>query len=93
MYLRVGLSFGAFIRLRLNLGCEHDSWTTLRNVLLPHDRVTVSMQQCKDGSTVHFRKSVKPDPKQKKICNYSPPTITRGVNFALLKPFELQPAD
>ncbi len=54
------------IRLRLKQGCVHDSWTTLRNVLLPHDRATVSMQ-CKDGSTIHVRKSVEPDPEQKKI--------------------------
>ncbi|PIE57276.1 MAG: hypothetical protein CSA33_09175 [Desulfobulbus propionicus] len=55
-----------FIRMRLKQGCVHDSWTTLRNVLLPHNRATVSMQ-CKDGSTVHVRKSMEPDPEPKKI--------------------------
>lgn len=48
--------------------CFHwaDSWTTLRNILLPHSRVTVSMQ-CKNGDTVHVRKSVHPAPEQQKI--------------------------
>lgn len=55
-----------FIRLHLKQAGIHDSWSTLRNLLLPHNRVTVSMQ-CKDRSTVHVRKSVEPDPAQKKI--------------------------
>ena len=55
-----------FIRTRLKQQGMHDSWTTLRNLLLPHDRVTVSMQ-CRDGSTVHVRKSTHPDPDQQRI--------------------------
>ncbi|PIE66431.1 MAG: hypothetical protein CSA26_00885 [Desulfobacterales bacterium] len=55
-----------YIRLRLKQGCVHDSLTALHNVLLPHDRATVSMQ-CKDGSTVPIRKSMEPDWEQKKI--------------------------
>jgi len=58
-----------FVRLRLKHRGVHDSWTTLRNLLLPHDRVTVSMQ-CKDGSTVHVRKSVQPDPAQQQIYSF-----------------------
>ena len=54
------------IRYRLGHAGIHDSWTTLRNILLPHNRVTVSMQ-CKNGATVHVRKSVQPDPEQHKI--------------------------
>ncbi len=54
------------IRYRLGQAGIHDSWTTLRNILLPHNRVTVSMQ-CKSGDTVHVRKSVQPDPEQHKI--------------------------
>jgi transposase len=54
------------IRCRLKQAGIHDSWTTLRNILLPHSRVTVSMQ-CKNGNTVHVRKSVHPEPEQQKI--------------------------
>ncbi len=55
------------IRTRLKrAGGIHDSWTSLRNILLPHDRATVSMQ-CKDETTVHVRKSVQPTPEQQKI--------------------------
>ena len=54
------------IRYRLGHAGIHDSWTTLRNILLPHNRVTVSMQ-CRNGDTVHVRKSVQPDPEQHKI--------------------------
>jgi len=54
------------IRYRLGHAGIHDSWTTLRNILLPHNRVTVSMQ-CRNGDTVHVRKSVQPDPDQHKI--------------------------
>ena len=53
-------------RYRLRHAGIHDSWATLRNILLPHNRVTVSMQ-CKNGETVHVRKSVQPDPEQHKI--------------------------
>ena len=53
-------------RYRLRRAGIHDSWTTLRNILLPHNRVTVSMR-CKNGDTVHVRKSVQPEPEQHKI--------------------------
>ncbi len=54
------------IRYRLKQAGIHDSWTTLRTILSPHNRVTVSMQ-CENGNTVHVRKSVQPDPEQDKI--------------------------
>ena len=54
------------IRCRLKSADIHDSWTTLRNILLPHSRVTVSMQ-CKNNDTVHVRKSTQPEPEQQKI--------------------------
>jgi len=54
------------IRYRLSHAGIHDSWTTLRNILLPHNRVTISMQ-CKNGDTVHVRKSVRPDSEQHKV--------------------------
>lgn len=54
------------IRYRLKQAGINDSWTSLRNILLPHNRVTVSMS-CKNGDTVHVRKSVQPDPEQHKI--------------------------
>ncbi len=55
-----------FIRCRLKSADIHDSWTTLRNILLPHCRVTVSMH-CKNNDTVHVRKSTQPEPEQQKI--------------------------
>jgi len=54
------------IRCRLKQAGIHDSWTTLRNILAPHSRVTVSMQ-CKNGKTVHVRKSTRPEPQQQQI--------------------------
>ena len=54
------------IRYRLKPADINDSWTALRNVLLPHNRVTVSMG-CKNGDTVHVRKSVQPEPEQHRI--------------------------
>jgi hypothetical protein len=51
------------IRYRLKSPGINDSWTTLRNVLLPHNRLTVSMG-CKNGDTVHVRKSVQPEHEQ-----------------------------
>ena len=54
------------IRCRLKQAGIHASWTTLRHILLPHSRVTVSMQ-CKNGNTVHVGKSVHPEPEQQKI--------------------------
>jgi transposase len=54
------------IRTRLKQAGVNDSWTTLRNILLPHNRATVSMQ-CKNGTTVHVRKSVQPTPEQQRI--------------------------
>jgi len=53
-------------RHRLRHAGIHDSWATLRNILLTHNRVTVSMQ-CKNSETVHIRKSVQPDPEQQKL--------------------------
>ncbi len=60
-------------KLKVKQGCVDDSRTTLRNVLLPHDWARVSMQ-CKDGSTVHVKKSVEPEPEQKK--RYAIPGVT-----------------
>ena len=54
------------IRCRLKSADIHDSWTTLRNILLPHSRITVSMQ-CKNNDTIHVRKSTQPEPEQQKI--------------------------
>jgi len=54
------------IRLRLKQKNNHSFWSTLRRQLSTHNRVTVSML-CKDGKTVHIRKSVRPDQKQQEI--------------------------
>lgn len=54
------------IRYRLKQADIHSSWDTLRNILLPHCRVTVSMR-CESGNTVHVRKSTRPEPQQQEI--------------------------
>lgn len=54
------------IRFRLKRAGIHDSWSSLRKALSTQNRVTVSMQ-CKNGETVHIRKSTRPDPGQQEI--------------------------
>ena len=54
------------IRYRLKQAGIHSSWNTLRNILLPHCRVTVTMG-CENGDTVHVRKSTCPEPEQQRI--------------------------
>ena len=54
------------IRFRLKQVGIHSSWSSLRTVLSPQSRVTVSMQ-CKNGNSVHVRKSTRPEPNQQVI--------------------------
>jgi len=54
------------IRFRLKQMDNHSSWSSLRKILSAQSRVTVSMQ-CKNGSTVHVRKSTRPEPNQQEI--------------------------
>ena len=54
------------IRFRLKQEKIHSSWSSIRKILSNQSRVTVSMQ-CKSGSTVHIRKSTRPEPKQQEI--------------------------
>ena len=54
------------IRFRLKQMNNHSSWSSLRKILSTQSRVTVSMQ-CKNGSTVHVRKSTRPEPNQQEI--------------------------
>ena len=54
------------IRFRLKQMDNHSSWSSLRKILSTQSRVTVSMQ-CKNGSTVHVRKSTRPEPNQQEI--------------------------
>jgi transposase len=54
------------IRFRLKYMQIHSSWSTLRKLLSTQSRVTVTMQ-CKNGGTVHVRKSTRPEPKQQEI--------------------------
>ena len=54
------------IRYRLKQADIHSSWNTIRNILLPHCRVTVTMR-CENGDTVHVRKSTRPEPEQQEI--------------------------
>ncbi len=54
------------IRLKLKQVNIHSSWSSLRNLLFPQNRVTVSMR-CKNGETVHVRKSTRPEQKLQEI--------------------------
>lgn len=54
------------IRFRLKRMDIHSSWSSLRKILSPQSRVTVSMQ-CKNGKTVHVRKSTRPESNQQQI--------------------------
>ena len=54
------------IRFRLKQVNIHSSWSSLRKLLSAQTRITVSMQ-CKEGGTVHVRKSTRPEPKQQEI--------------------------
>jgi transposase len=54
------------IRYKLKEQKIHSSWSSIRKILSNLCRVTVSML-CKNGSTVHVRKSTRPEPKQQEI--------------------------
>jgi len=54
------------IRFRLKQEQIHSSWSSIRKILSTQSRVTVSMQ-CKNASTVHIRKSTRPEPRQQEI--------------------------
>lgn len=54
------------IHFRLKQEKIHSSWSSIRKLLSNQSRVTVSMQ-CKSGSTIHVRKSTRPEPKQQEI--------------------------
>lgn len=54
------------IRCQLKTNNIHSSWSDLRKQLTGQDRVTVSMQ-CRNGDTVHIRKSTRPEPRQQVI--------------------------
>ncbi len=54
------------IRLRLKRSKLYYNWATLRKFLQSQCRVTVSMQ-CRNGDTLHVRKSTRPEVKQQEI--------------------------
>ena len=54
------------IRVKLRQVGIISSWSSIRQILSPQCRVTVSMQ-CKNGNTVHVRKSTRPEPNQQLI--------------------------
>ncbi len=54
------------IRYRLKQGGCNWSWSSLRELLATQNRVTVSMK-CRDGRTVHVRKSTRPESIQQEI--------------------------
>ena len=54
------------IRFRLKQSGIHSSWSSVRKILSTQSRVTVSMQ-CRNGTTVHVRKSTRPEPDQQEI--------------------------
>jgi len=54
------------IRFRLKQVKIHISWSSIRKILVTQCRVTVSML-CRAGSTVHVRKSTRPEQRQQEI--------------------------
>jgi len=54
------------IRFKLKQKDIHNCWSSLRKILSTQSRVTVSMR-CKNGDTVHIRKSTRPEPRQQEI--------------------------
>ena len=54
------------IRYQLKRKGICSSWSDLRKQLRGQDRVTISMQ-CKNGETVHVRRSTRPEPRQQRI--------------------------
>lgn len=54
------------IRFKLKQEKISGSWSSIRKILSTQDRVTVSML-CRNGSTVHVRKSTRPEPRQQEI--------------------------
>ena len=54
------------VRIKLKHEDIHSSWSSIRNTLSTHNRMTVSMQ-CKNGDTVHIRKSARPESNQQEI--------------------------
>ncbi|CAK8715335.1 hypothetical protein GMJAKD_04475 [Candidatus Electrothrix aarhusensis] len=59
------LPSGQAIRYRLKSDI-HDSWKTIREQVGDHSRITMTVK-CKNGDTVHIRKSCRPEPRQQKI--------------------------
>ncbi len=54
------------IRYQLKREGINDSWETIMSKLKNHYRITTSAQ-CKEGKTIHVRKSMRPNPEQMKI--------------------------
>ncbi len=54
------------IRVQLKEEGIHTSWSDLRKQLHGQNRTTV-MMKCKNGNTVHIRKSTRPEPRQQEI--------------------------
>lgn len=54
------------IRFRLKQQQINSNWSSVRKLMATQSRVTVSMH-CKNGETVHIRKSTRPEPKQQEI--------------------------
>ncbi len=56
------------IRLKLRKTGIVISWSSIREILSTQCRITISMQ-CKNGSSVHVRKSTRPEPQQQEILS------------------------
>ena len=56
------------IRLTLKKAGIVSNWASIRQILSTQCRMTISMK-CKNGSTVHVRKSSRPDPPQQEILS------------------------
>ena len=71
------------IRLKLKEKDTHTSWSGLRKQLHGQNRTTVTMK-CSNSTTIHIRKSTRPEPRQQEIYNalnlpWSPGRVIKKV--------------
>ena len=68
------------LRLQLKAGDIHDSWQTLRGKMETQQRIT-AVFRCKNGKTVHLRKSTRAEPEQKQIYDALGVTSQPGCSY------------
>ncbi|MCF6210916.1 MAG: transposase, partial [Gammaproteobacteria bacterium] len=77
------------LRLQLKARDIHDSWQTLRCKMENQQRVT-TVFRCKNGKTVHLRKSTRAEPEQKQIYDALGVTSQPGGSHKTWVPLSLR---